>query len=532
MSRHKPAHLKTQPIEWGPQYPKVLRADCPVREPTGNYRQVNQRTDSDLLHDYAENGSESAFAELVNRHIALVYSVALRVVVDAHLAEDVTQRTFAILAREARHLVARVFLSSWLHRTASNLASKLVRGEMRRRAREQEAYVMQTLPPESDPDWKRLAPLLDAYLNKLAEADRAVILLRFFEKQTAREIGTSLKLSEEAAQKRVIRALDRLRRLLASQGVGLSSTTLAALITSEAIVAAPIGLPSSVSAAALVGGSVAGGITLTTLKLVVMSKLKVSAVSALMVAGVGTPLILQHQTMTGLRVENEALREQARQVDVVRGENEKLSGDLSEVRRSQLLTKAQMSELFRLRGEVGPLRRDSQDLAHLRARQLAEQAAAAPGQPATHSDFIPAEAWANVGADRPEAGIQTFFWAGKHGETNLVGNLLRWQRDVALPASEELDQTFAQGLIAGTTRFAGSLQGFRVTSQEQERDDEVRMGVEFTNKDGKTTAHALRLVREDNQWFPVMNVWLHEKGSVRAALDVPPKFEQPQSRAQ
>jgi RNA polymerase sigma factor (sigma-70 family) len=509
-----------------------LQAGCPVRELAGNNRQVNERTDSDLLHDYAENGSESAFAELVNRHIALVYSAALRVVVDAHLAEDVTQGTFAILAKEARHLVARVFLSSWLHRTASNLASKLVRGEMRRRAREQEAYAMQMLPPESDPDWKRLAPLLDANLNELAEADRTVILLRFFEKKTAREIGSALKLSEEAAQKRVVRALNRLRGLLASQGVGLSTTTLAALITSQAIVAAPIGLTTSVSTAALVGGSVAGGITLTTLKLIVMSKLKVSAVSALVVAGVATPVVLQHQTVTGLREENGALREQSRQVNVLRGENEKLSGDLLEARRSQSLTRAQLSELLRLRGEVGPLRRDSQDLAQLRARQLADQTAAAPAQPAPHGDFIPAAAWANVGADKPEAGIQTFFWAGKHGETNLVGNLLRWQRDAALPASDELDQTFAQGLIAGTTRFAGSLQGFRVTSQEQERENEVRMGVELTNKDGKTTAHTLRLVREDDQWFPVMNVWLHEKGSVRAALDVPPKFEQPKLRAE
>src|SRR5437867_8416604 len=149
---------------------------CPLLEPAGNNSQVNERTDSDLLRDYIEKRSESAFGELVNRHIALVYSVALRVVVDAHLAEDVTQTTFAILARESRHLVGRALLASWLHRTAANQAAKLVRGEMRRRAREQEAYAMQTVPTESDPDWKQIAPLLDAALNKLAETDRAVIL--------------------------------------------------------------------------------------------------------------------------------------------------------------------------------------------------------------------------------------------------------------------------------------------------------------------------------------------------------------------
>src|SRR5262249_42904455 len=149
----------------------------------------------DLLRDYAENGSEASFTELVNRHIALVYSVALRVAVDAHLAEDVAQTTFAALAREARHLARRTLLSSWLHRTASNQAAKVVRGEMRRRAREQEAYAMQTAPSAPDLDWQRIAPLLDAALNKLAEADRAVILLRFFEKKTASEIGAALKIS-------------------------------------------------------------------------------------------------------------------------------------------------------------------------------------------------------------------------------------------------------------------------------------------------------------------------------------------------
>jgi len=488
---------------------------------------VNERTDSELLCDYAENGSESAFAQLVGRHIALVYSVALRVVVDPHLAEDVTQATFAILAREARHLVARAFLSSWLHRTASNQAAKLVRGEMRRRAREQEAYAMQTVSPESDLEWKRIAPLLDVALSKLAEADRAVILLRFFEKKTAREMGAALKLSEEAAQKRVARALERLRSLLVAQGAGLSTTTLGALITTQAVVATPLGLSTSVSAAALAGGTVAGGLTLTTLKLIVMSKLKISAVSALVVASVATPLVIQHQNLTRLRAEKEVFQEQARQVNVLRGENEELSRELANARQGRSLSKAQHAELLRLRGEVGPLRRDSQDLARLRAGQQAEQVAAAPAQPAPARDFIPAMAWANVGADKPETAIETFFWAARHGETNLIGNLLRWQRDAEIPVSDELDQTFADALVGGATRFGGSLQGFRVTSQQPERDNEVRMGIELTNKDGKAEAHTLRLVREDNQWFPVMHVWLQEQGSVRAALDVPPKFEQP-----
>ncbi len=284
---------------------------CPLFGAVGNNKRVNQRTDSELLRDYIERRSESAFAELVNRHVALVYSVALRVVVDAHLAEDVTQTTFTILAREARHLAGRALLSSWLHRTASNQAAKLVRGEMRRRAREQEAYAMQTVPTESDSDWKRIAPMLDAALNKLAEADRAVILLRYFERKSAKEIGGALQLSEEAAQKRVARALERLRGLLSGQGAALTTTSLATLVGTQAVVAAPLGLSTSVSAAALASGTLAGGITISTLKLILMSKLKISAASALVVAGIATPLVLQHQTVTRLRLGNPALQRQA-----------------------------------------------------------------------------------------------------------------------------------------------------------------------------------------------------------------------------
>jgi len=343
---------------------------------------VNNQTDCDLLRDYAENGSESAFTELVSRHIGVVYSVALRVVVDTHLAEDVTQATFAILAREARHLAGRAFLPSWLHRTASNQAANLVRGEMRRRAREQEAYAMQAVPNESDPDWKQIAPFLDSALNKMGEADRTVIFLRFFEKQTAADIAAALNLSEDAAQKRVSRALDRLRGLLSGQGAALSSTTLAALITAQAVVATPIGLPTSVSAAVLAGGTVGGGIATTTLKLIVMSKLKISAVSALVAAAVVMPLVTQYQRLTHLREENKSLREQVRRADELRSENDKLLAQLAEAKQRPELAGDQLTELLRLRGEIGPLRRDSQELVRLRARPKAERPATPPADEA------------------------------------------------------------------------------------------------------------------------------------------------------
>jgi DNA-directed RNA polymerase specialized sigma24 family protein len=103
---------------------------------------LNKLTDQQLLRAYAEHRSEEAFAELVRRHVDLVYSAALRTVCDAHQAEDVTQSTFLALARESARLANRSVLSGWLYTAAHHLAAKVVRSDVRRRAREQEASLM------------------------------------------------------------------------------------------------------------------------------------------------------------------------------------------------------------------------------------------------------------------------------------------------------------------------------------------------------------------------------------------------------
>ena len=126
---------------------------------------MNSLTDPQLLREYAERRSEPAFAELVRRHVEFVYSAALRMVCDAHLAEDVTQGVFVALARNAGQLAGRSLLSGWLHRTAQNIAAQTVRTDVRRRAREQEAAAMnELLAAEPDNVWERIAPQLDAAL--------------------------------------------------------------------------------------------------------------------------------------------------------------------------------------------------------------------------------------------------------------------------------------------------------------------------------------------------------------------------------
>jgi DNA-directed RNA polymerase specialized sigma24 family protein len=97
---------------------------------------LRMTVDAELLDRYVRLNSEGAFAELVQRHINLVYSAALRQVAgDAHLAEDVTQSVFGDLARKAAALAQRQELTGWLYTSTHFAASKAVRAERRRRVR-------------------------------------------------------------------------------------------------------------------------------------------------------------------------------------------------------------------------------------------------------------------------------------------------------------------------------------------------------------------------------------------------------------
>src|SRR5262245_59381709 len=180
-----------------------------------------------LLAEYAATGSEVAFRDLVSSYLGLVYSAALRLVDnDAHLAEDIAQTVFADLARKARTLPADVMLGGWLHRHTCFVASNTLRAERRRVARERQAVEMNTPEDHSAENLAQLAPVLDDAINELGAEDRTAIMLRYFEQHDFRSIGTALGNSEEAARKRVDRALEKLQGLLRRRGVALSVTLL------------------------------------------------------------------------------------------------------------------------------------------------------------------------------------------------------------------------------------------------------------------------------------------------------------------
>ena len=251
-----------------------------------------------MLRHYAEDGSQEAFTELVRRHVSLVYCAALRRVGgDEHLARDVTQQVFIALARKAPGLVGRPVLAGWLH-TASRFASlRAVRAERRRLAREHEAHLMGADPPVRPGLGTALGLSWMRRWTSSAQADREALLVRFFEGRSFAEAGARLCLTEDAARKRVDRAVGRLRVLLARRGIASTAAAVASLIETHAVTAAPAALAASVAGIALASpaGPAASALNFFTL----MSQSKMTAFAAAVAAALAVATAV-HEVRAGL----------------------------------------------------------------------------------------------------------------------------------------------------------------------------------------------------------------------------------------
>src|SRR5213592_1475688 len=175
-------------------------------------------SDLDLLKEYVGEKSEEAFATLVKRHLNLVYSAALRQVRSLQLAEEVSQSVFSDLAQNAHKLRSGTILTAWLYQVTRRTAIDVVRREARRQLREQVACEMNAMNATAA-DWPQIGSLLDEAMHALEHTDRTAVLLRYFEDKSLREVGLALGASEDAAQKRLARAVDRLREFFAKSGV-------------------------------------------------------------------------------------------------------------------------------------------------------------------------------------------------------------------------------------------------------------------------------------------------------------------------
>ncbi len=247
---------------------------------------MQELDDISLLREYVERESGDAFAALVARHVNKVYSIALRHTRNPHQAEEITQAVFVILARKARRLGSRVILSGWLCRTAQLTAVTFVRSETRRARREQEAYMQNPLAETESDVWPQIAPLLDAAMSGLSEADYHAVVLRFFDGKSMREVGAALGASEDAAKMRVNRAVERLRLFFTKRGIVVSAAVLTAAISANSVQAAPATLARIATKIALAKGTAASTPTLTLIKEVLNIMAWTKAKTAIVVAAV------------------------------------------------------------------------------------------------------------------------------------------------------------------------------------------------------------------------------------------------------
>ncbi len=451
-------------------------------------------TDSQkLLAEYVETGSEPAFRELVTRYLDLVYSAAVRLVDgDTHRAEDVVQTVFADLARMARTLSSEVMLGGWLHRHTCHVAATILRSERRRQSRENQAAEMNALQDHSETNLAQVAPILDEAINHLGHDDRTAILLRFFEQRDFRAIGRALGTNEDAAQKRVTRALEKLHSLLKHRGLSFSAVTLGTALTTGAVSAAPAGLA-----------------------LGILTKLKLGIIGAIAVAGVATPLVIQHLAHVKLREENASLRQQAGEKDQLAVENQRLSNQLAEAKTSRPLADDQLSELLKLRAEVGTLRNQKQEPAQ--NRQTSAPAAKSDTQLQRNLDtptvpLLPATSWANVGTATPEASWQTHRWALAKQDIDTFAQTVAWDPDVKAHAQAMFDaapestrQKFGSvdGVLYAMMNTPGqvpaNVTGFGVVSQNVTGDDGTLI-VQEQHGDGQVKQDPIQFSHFDNGW--------------------------------
>ena len=315
--------------------------------------------DPSLLRRFASDRSELAFAELVERHVNLVYSAALRQVGgDAHRARDVSQQVFIELARHAPALLGHPVLTGWLYTTAHHIACKVMRAERRRRAREKETQSMDEIWHDAEPsaDWSRLRPVLEEVMQDLGERDRTAVLLRFFEGRAFAEIGAVLSLTENAARMRVERALDKMRLRLGRRGVISTTSALGALLASQAVVAAPAGLGAAVAAAAVASAAaVGGGGALAITYFMGLTKLQTVVAGALIVAA-GAGVFVQQQATVALREEVVRLERRSPDLVALQKEHQQLEAlDISAAELEKLRADSAMAG--RLRNEISDARR-------------------------------------------------------------------------------------------------------------------------------------------------------------------------------
>jgi RNA polymerase sigma factor (sigma-70 family) len=487
---------------------------------------VDRNTDQQLLQAYAQSRCETAFAELVRRHIDFVYSAAKRLVGAPDAAQDVAQEVFLVLARHASSLGGRLILIGWLHRTTRNIAMNVNRTDARRRAREQEAAALSEWNgPESGTLWEQVAPHVDMAVSELSESEREAFLLRYFQGKPAREVGEALGISPEAAQKRAIRALERVRAQFVQRGIPSGIAGLAVAMSTNAVQSAPTGLAVAVCSKALAGAVLHGGAGIVGTKLLVMTTKKI-LIGGTLAIGLGTGIYEGYQSS--------ALRNRLSRLEAFKAEQEArfnaeradLETRIAALTAEQEGTQANRAELARLRGEVSRLRAAGSAAAKVSSEP---NQAGSPGNPQVAEAELPTSSWGDVGFSTPEAALRTRGWCVLNGNRErfresvfitpdvrktLEDLFVRMAEASTDPNKEQfIEQVITnkfgveEGLLMPLMAESRNLEvtGYRIVSQTAPSNDERILTVETTWAAGPTKREHLKFRRFESDWKVVID---------------------------
>src|SRR6266478_5364795 len=321
------------------------------------------KSDTELLRDYGVNKSEAAFGEIVRRYADFVYSAALRQTGNPEPARDVAQIVFTDLARKADSLPASTLLIGWLCHGARLAALDQRRRDRRRLHRERQAMEWHGPSSEVANDWGEIRPVLDEALASLGDEDRNALLLRFFKNENLTSVGMTLGVSEDAAQKRVSRALGKLREFLAGRGINTTAEALSITLAANAVQAAPWGFAASVTVAALTNAA-AGSSTVPFSKFLTMTNMKTAIITLAFAGGIAGLGYQQLSTQRQLRAARSSAEQQAQEVEALHAANQEFVNQTSELKR----LREEAKDVLRLRAEVARLRQEQAALKRIAAQ--------------------------------------------------------------------------------------------------------------------------------------------------------------------
>ena len=378
-----------------------------------------------FIREAGTAAGQDAFAALVNRHLNLVHSAARRQVRSPELAEEVCQTVFAHLARKAAELKPETVLSAWLYQATRYTAIDVVRREARRQAREQIAFQM-SAAHEPTADWTHIEPLLDEAMQSLEEPDRTALLLRYFENKSLREVGQALGASEDAAQKRVSRAVERLREFFGRRKMTVGASGLVALVSAHAVQAAPAGLAGTIAAGTVVASAgLSTSTAIAATKTIAMTTLQKTIIGATLAVAVGTGVYeatqnskLRNRVQT-LQRQQEPLQDQVQQLQ---RERDAAAGQVAALQAERDRLSRNSHELLRLRGEVGVLRQETNHVAELQSENRKLRVAAARQAPYAVSQpeqFLRAVGW-GTNSCRQIASRYSAAWLTEIADPNML----------------------------------------------------------------------------------------------------------------